>query len=200
MWIPFINAYQDQIIFTNSNDNPNLVASLMESIKNILSDNYIIISCDIIFYFPIINDLLYKHCRNCNDVSLALNYSLRNQWKYWDYDIDNNDNILDIRRQDEITNIERYCFIVRRKVLEKYTSDFNVNMGCNVAEFTSYEEYNCGWTYLIKRLIDYGGFSVKGYFYTNPVINVNAPYDLLRAREYIENNNGLNSDRILIGF
>lgn len=185
MWTPFINTYQNHIFFSDSTGIPNLVADLLQCVKNTAYDNYVVISGDVIFDFSIISDLLEKHCRNGNDVSLALNYSKDNQWKFWNYVIDDTNNILDIVKKDTITYIERYCLIINRKVFEKYTSSFSVNMGIDNKEFMNYEKFNSGWTYLVKRIIDYGSFIIKGYFYDKPVINVNAQDDLLKAKEYL---------------
>lgn len=184
-WDPFIATYKNHIHFLDSTGIPNLVADLLQCVKNTFYDNYIVISGDVIFDFSVIGDLIKKHCENCNDISLALNRSIDNQWKFWDYIMDDKDNILDIVKRDVITHIERYCFIINRKVLEKYTSSFSANMGLDNKEFVNYKAYNSGWTYLIKRIIDYGGFAIKGYFYDKPVINVNAQDDLLRAKEYL---------------
>lgn len=184
-WNPFIAKYRNHIHFSDSTGIPNLVADLLRCVKNTFYDNYIVISGDVIFDFSVIGDLIEKHCENSNAISLALNRSIDNQWKFWDYVMDDKDNILDIVKSDMITHIERFCFIINRKVLEKYTSSFSTNMGLDNEEFVNYKAYNSGWTYLVKRIIDYGGFTIKGYFYDKPVINVNAQDDLLRAKEYL---------------
>lgn len=184
-WDSFIATYKNHIRFSDSSGIPNLVADLLQCVKNTSYDNYIVISGDVIFDFSIIGDLIEKHCKNNNDISLALNRSIDNKWKFWDYVMDDEDNILDIVKSDVITHIERYCFIINRNVLEKYTSNFATNMGFDDKEFVNYKPYNSGWTYLVKRIIDYGGFAIKGYFYDKPVINVNTQDDLLRAKEYL---------------
>ena len=185
MWKPFITRYKNHISFSDSTGNSTLVADLLQCVKNTAYDNYIIISGDVIFDYSIIDDLLEKHCCNNSDLSLALNSSENNQWKYWDYIMDSSGSITDIIRRESITHIERYCFIVKRKALEKYTSNFNINLGLENTEFINYEKYNSGWTYLVKRIIDYDGFKVKGYFYSSPVINVNTADDLFRAKAYL---------------
>lgn len=187
MWTPFINKYKKHIFFSDSTGVSNLVADLLRCVKNTTYDNYIIISGDVIFDYSIINDLLEKHCSNNSDLSLALNRSEDNQWKYWDYVMDRYGSITDIIKRETITHIERYCLIVKRKALEKYTSSFNENLGLDNTEFLNYKKYNSGWTYLVKRMIDYNAFEVKGYFYNSPVINVNTEADLLRAKEYLSN-------------
>lgn len=184
MWEPFIATYKNCISFFDSAGMPNLVADLLRYVNASLYDNYIIISGDVIFDFSIINDLLEKHCRDGNDVSLALNRSNDNQWKSWDYVMDNYGRILDVVKKEEITHIERYCLIVKRKIIEQYTSNFSVNMGLCSGEFVNYQKYNSGWTYLVKRILDYGGV-IRGYFYCTPVINVNTQDDLMRAKKYL---------------
>lgn len=186
MWKPFVDTYKNHICFSDSTGAPNLVADLLLHIKNTSYDNYIIISGDVIFDFSIIIDLLEKHKKNGNDLSIALNHSAENLWKSWDYIMDDSDNILDIVKRKEITHIERYCLVVRRKTIEQYTSSFLINMGIDSKEFKNYEKYNSGWTYLVKRIIDCGKFSVKGYFYDDIVININAQNDLMRAKEYLD--------------
>ena len=183
-WKPYITKNTDEVFFQNCETCPNLVNSFFSVISNHQHKNIIVISGDIIFNFSLIEEVLEKHILDKNDITVALNRSTVNRWKNWDYIITGSNNIIvDIKKLDNPSHLERYFFIINNDVIRKYTNNFTENLGKKEEEFFGYEAYNRGWTYLIKRLIDDKQYKICGHFFDDYVININDKTDYLKAKE-----------------
>jgi len=180
-WEEYISSYKSKnIIFKYDSQPINLINSFFKVAKFIKEEIIVVISGDMVFDFEIFINALSYHKVSNNDVSVALNKSSQNNYKCWDYVV-SNETIVDIRHDSKSTNIERYFFIINKKVLEEFTVNFSKNMGDTVEEFRNYSEYNFGWSCLIKKLIDIDKYEIKAVYFDVPVVNVNEPEDLKKA-------------------
>ena len=157
------NIKNSKISFLIENNTINLINSLCENAKQIKEDVIVVISGDIIFDFKIISNVLEQHINSSSDISIALNKSTNNNYKRWNYIFSNNQ-IIDVVPDNKATDIERYFFVINKKVIEEFTCNYTQNMGNTDEEFKNYPEYNKGWSCLIKRLIDCNIYDTRGVY------------------------------------
>lgn len=185
-WNHFISTCpQERTEFLLDKNFPNLISALTTNVKKINEDVIVVISGDMIFDFAIIENVLKKHIYQEHLVTVCLNNSKDNLYKYWDYKVSNGV-LLDIVKQENISNIERYFFIINRTVLSEYTNDFEINMGFSESEFEQYALFNNGWTCLLKKLLD-NKIKINALFLYEKVINVNSPNNFEDAKFFLLN-------------
>ena len=177
-WDSVICKYSNISFFCCDNTLPVVSQFLSIAIK-FSGDNIVAISGDIFCDPTIISDLIEAHNNSCADATIAVNRHSHTNWKSWEY-ITNNGHLLDIRRNTNPNYTERYCIIVSVESIRKYTCDFSCNMGLLAEEFNPYLQYNKGWTYLIKKMID-NNFIVNIFESDKYLFNINTPENLQQA-------------------
>ena len=141
------------------------------------STDVIGISSDIVFDDEFVKKAINLCDKNSKyDVKVFLTKSKNQKYKKWHWVIQ--DNMLkDIIIEKESTGYEKLFIVFKRSVLYSYTNGFTTNMGSDEEEFLSYEKFNSGWIYLLKRLLEnktkIGAFVLEG-----EVKNINSPTDL----------------------
>lgn len=185
-WSHFISTCpQQRTSFLLDENYPNLISAFLSNARKINEDVIIVISGDMIFDFSIIENILKKHIYLEHKVTVCLNNSKDNCYKYWDYKVSDGI-LLDITKQEEISHIERYFFIINRAVLAEYTNDFKDNMSFVESEFSQYGIFNTGWTCLLKKLLD-RNFKINAVFLNEKVININSPSNFEDAKFFLLN-------------
>lgn len=172
-WASFIQSYP-QFRFIKETVPETLANSLITNSQYINEEVIVVMSSDMFFDFHLIEDVIRKHIETVADLSVVINYSTNHHDKKWEYIIEHN-KLIDIRVSKDVTNMERYLFVINRNVLNKYIEHLALNSSANT------EKYGTGWTYLIKSILDMKFFNVFGYVYNHELVNINNPKQLIEA-------------------
>lgn len=172
-WASFIQSYP-QFRFVKEIVPETLVNALIINSQYINEDVIVVMSSDMFFDFDLIEDVIRKHIETVADLSVAINYSASHHGKKWEYIIEHN-KLIDIRVSKDVTNMERYLFVINRNVLNKYIEHLALNSSTNA------EKYGTGWTYFIKSILDMKFFNVFGYVHDHELVNINNPKQLIEA-------------------
>ncbi len=178
--------YKDQFIdlkysYSNLNllnsDGDNMVSSFIESCKKIKSKCILGVSSDIVFDQSLVAKS-FEIIKKCNkqDVIVFLTKSNSQKYKNWNWVIKNNI-LQDIKVEKESTGYEKLFILFPKDVIDFYTNSFSENLGVDEKEFENYTEYNKGWIYLLKRMID-KNVKIRVYILEGVIKNINSINDL----------------------
>lgn len=154
----------------------NMVSAFFECCKLSKRDRIIGISSDIVFDPSLISQANQILGTNDNMVHVFLTKNQSQGYKKWKWIMKGNE-LTDIKVEKTSTSFEKLLICFPRNILKIYTNDYTTDMGKDEHEFKGYEEYNTGWIYLLKRLLD-RDFKVKAHLIDGVIENVNSIEDL----------------------
>ena len=175
--------YKSKVILTDTSFLDSMISSFMYAVQYVNERFVIGLSSDVIFDSAIIRNIIEKHQNSVPPVSIFLKKLNNIGYKKWEWIIEDN-KLVDIKISKSRTKFERYCLLINKEVIEKFTNNYTVNLGKTDQEFIGYEEYNRGWIYLLKRLCDLN-IPINVFFHNKTLININKEADLKELENFL---------------
>lgn len=162
---------------TSTTDSGNMIAAFMQCAK-VYDEGFILgISSDVVFAPSLVQSAFQEWHPNPSAVHVFLTRSPLQTYKKWRWVIDAN-RLVDIEVDTTSTGYEKLFVVFPIKILKGYTTSFTSNLGTNECEFYGYENYNRGWIFLLKKLLE-RGVDVQATVLDGDIRNVNSLEDLV---------------------
>lgn len=130
-----------------------------------------------------IEQIIYIHDKEKFDATLLLTTLPRPQQKKWEFII-KHEILEELKVQPTYTNYERVGLALNRDVLSSITNQFTDYMAKELESYHNYEQYQKGWNFILKRLLDCG-FKVQAHLTDHPVYNINTQEAYDNAEKFI---------------